>query len=84
MGFDSNIVNTIGIILEISGVLILITGVRRLELKHGGFSADHYVDAETKQQPQVLTLPNDKRTKISVGIAVFGLILQIVATWIST
>lgn len=82
MGLESNTVNTIGIFLEIIGVLILITGVRKLELVHGGFSSSHYVDVKTKQQPKVLTLPNDKRTKISVGMAILGLILQIVATWI--
>ena len=84
MGLESNTVNTIGIILEILGVIILITGARKLELKHGGFDADHYVDEKTKQSPKVLTLPNENRTKISIGIAILGLILQIGATWINS
>ena len=82
MVFESNIVNIIGILLEIVGIIVLISGARKLELVYGSHTSDHYVDAKTKQPPKVLTLPNDKRTKISVGIAILGLILQIVATWI--
>jgi len=83
MALESNIVNTIGIFLEILGVILLITGARRLELEEGGgFTSDHYVDEKTKQTPKVLTLPNEKRTIISVMLAIVGLILQIFATWI--
>ena len=81
MGIESNIVNTIGIGFEIIGVIILLTGSKRLELEHGGFSADHYVDSKTKETPRVLTLPNERRTIISVGIAILGLLLQMIATW---
>jgi hypothetical protein len=83
MVFYSNIVNTIGIFFEICGVILLITGAKRLELKLGSHTADHYVDAKTKQTPRVLTLPNDKRTKISIIVAIVGLVLQAFATWMT-
>lgn len=52
MVFESNIVNTIGILLEIVGIIVLISGARKLELVYGSHTSDHYVDAKTKQPPK--------------------------------
>ena len=71
--------NILGLSLQIIGIVIIIVKIKKLELVHGGYDANHYVDVKTKKEPNVLTLPDSNLTKLSVAVIGFGLFCQIIA-----
>ena len=70
--------NTWGILLEIVGFILVLTAEKKLILKRGGFTSDHYEDPETDTIPEeILGVPVPGYYNLGVIIVIAGLVFQL-------
>lgn len=79
------IVNSIGLFLDIVGVSLLFKFGLPAEVKRDGSSGIHFwaiVDENAKESEQAKAKRYDQISYVALSLIVFGFVLQIISNWI--